>query len=84
MRGSANVFVEAGEALVAALDRHEREHDPAKLLDVVRGTSPRLRGVSVRGSLPAWDICWGGRSGPFLSARIAYLQENFLEGWIPE
>ena len=33
MRGVANVFVEAGEALVAALDRHEREHDPAKLLD---------------------------------------------------
>ena len=42
----------------------------------VRGTSPRLRGVSVRGSLPAWDICWGGSSGPFLSARIAYLQEQ--------
>ena len=33
MRGWANVFGEAGEALVAALDRHEREHDPAKLLD---------------------------------------------------
>ena len=36
---------------------------------------PRV-GVSVRGSLPAWDICRGGSSGPFLSARIAYLQER--------
>ena len=40
-------------------------------------------GVSVRGSLPAWDICWGGSSGPFLSARIAYLQDKLLEGRTP-
>ena len=33
MSGMANVFAEAGKALVAALDEHEREHDPARLLD---------------------------------------------------
>ena len=30
---TGNIFFEAGKALIAALDRHERERDPARLLD---------------------------------------------------
>ena len=37
MSGTVNIFFEAGKALVAALDRHEREHDPAKLLEGPEG-----------------------------------------------
>ena len=33
MSGAGNLFFEAGKALLAALDRHARENDPAKLLE---------------------------------------------------
>ena len=33
MSGTGNVFVEAGKALVLALDQYERGNDPARLLD---------------------------------------------------
>ena len=33
MSGAANVFFDAGKALMTALEKHERERDPSKLLD---------------------------------------------------
>ena len=33
MSGAVNIFFEAGKAALAALDRHVRESDPAKLLE---------------------------------------------------
>ena len=33
MSSAGNIFFDAGKALVAALDKHEQEGDPSKLLD---------------------------------------------------
>ena len=33
MSGAGNIFFEAGKVLLAALDKHARESDPAKLLE---------------------------------------------------
>ena len=33
MSGAVNIFFEAGKVLLAALDKHARESDPAKLLE---------------------------------------------------
>ena len=33
MSSAGNIFFDAGKALVAALDKHERERDPSELLD---------------------------------------------------
>ena len=38
MSGTGNVFVEAGKALVLALDQYERGNNPARLLDGPEGT----------------------------------------------
>ena len=38
MSGTGNVFVEAGKALVLALDQYERGNNPARLLSAVQRT----------------------------------------------